>query len=337
MAIEVRKIKVEDFQEVSSLFDGQEGNSARELMWLFRNHSDSSSYNAYIAIDKKNTIIGVIAYILTTYISSNGEIHALNPMSWMLKSGYKGLAGILLFKTVSEHKDIAITIGGADVSKKLYPMFNYKSINYVDSYYKILKPLQYYKVLKRKNFIKKIGMFSFLLPSYLKKIQKSNKIKLTPYNGLNFVKDKKKSRVLIRKISKDYIDWFLDCPNFAGYALVVSSKEKDLGMCLLVKRKIGNNYFGRIVHMPFLGDDNSLQAELIYACTEFLKKEECCLVSGLTNNNIVQKEFSNTGFICIKSHLEGIYVREKKQEIIQNTLETSFLQYSEGDIFLRNY
>ena len=336
----IRKIREDDFQEVSDLFEGQKYNSAEDLKWLFADSNNENNYNAFVALSKDNMILGVIAYIKATYVYGDKEFVGICPMSWMLKSGYKGMAGISLFKEVSKQGDVAFAISGEEISQKLYSMFKYKKVGYFDNHFKIIKPFEYFKILKKRTFLKKLGMFMMLMPSYFTTRFKKNKcpdIELISYNYDNFVAEKENKTILTKKITKNYIDWMLQCPFLKTKAFVIKKGGESLGLCVLYMEKVKNTLKGRIVHLPFMDHNEHIWASVIDLCTKVLKKEGCCFVSGLSVHDMSRNALTKAGFISLKNYRENIYVKDDNKTIGDFKLGNWNMQFSEGDIFLRNF
>ena len=84
MSIEIRNMINEDIPKISELFDNKKSTS--ELKWLFTNVEDTGKYNALVAIDDKEDLIGVIGYVVSEYKSENSVIEGIFPMSWKIKS-----------------------------------------------------------------------------------------------------------------------------------------------------------------------------------------------------------------------------------------------------------
>lgn len=334
----IRHIEASDFEAIASLFDS--GNTVEELKWLFSDVYNKNNFNGFVATDENNEVIGVIGYILSTYTIGDKKFTGMVPMSWKLKENYKGMAGVSLFKKVSEIGTINMAIGGSDVARKLYPMFKYQLKNYAENYYKVIRPIDYFRVLKRRSLIKKIAMYLYLLPSYFKKQAQKELIKdidFIPYNGENFVKKKKYDNIPLKEIDKNHIDWFLNCPTIMSYAFVVKHRNESLGICVLYKFKIENSYLGRIVYLPYLDGQEDIWASIIYKCTEFLKKEKCCSVSCISINSHHQNALIKAGFTKINIHKEPIYIKDTKNVLGDFNLDDWYFQFSEGDIALRKF
>tara|TARA_R110002073_G_scaffold72537_1_gene177536 strand:- start:544424 stop:545440 length:1017 start_codon:yes stop_codon:yes gene_type:complete len=338
MSFTIRKITIDDFEEASSIFEFD--NSVEELKWLFQNPDDENDYNAMVAIDNNNEIIGVLGYFLSDYRNKDQKISVVIPMNWIVKTGYKGFAGISLFKKVTNIRDTSIAIWGTDVVKKLYPMFKFKHVIDSDIFYKIIKPRRYFKILKRKNILKKIGVFLFLIPSYFNKPLKRNlysDVKLVPYTFDNFIQEKASFNTIKKVINKNYVDWMLKCPSVDSFAFVVQREEEIFGICVLYIKRIKNTYIGRIVHLPELGVDVKLWYSVINECVNFLKSKGCCFISAVGIDEVEEEGITKSGFTKFHVHREPIYVKNENDTFNSMSFSKWSFQYSDGEIMLRNF
>ncbi len=336
MADKIRRIEEKDFLEVSALYNGRK--SVKELKWLFTNPGDSTIYNAFVAENNKNEIIGVIGYVLSIYSQNIFELSGSIPISWKLHSEYKGMAGVLLFKKVMNLGDFGITIAGSETAKDLYKLFKYKYISKIDQYYKILDLKGSYRSLHRKSILKTVGMFAYLSPSYFKNPKHSvDDIYFKRYDGSNFIEEQSSKNLFKKKITKNYIDWLLDCPLVKTYAFTIKKDKLNLGTCVLyIKEKDGVKK-GRIVHLPYLGSDIKIWESVIDKCIYYLKENGCCIVNASAHNTMNKKGYLSSGFVNIKKHYKPLYIKDPKNSLDHIDLNNWYLQYSEGDKAYRSF
>jgi hypothetical protein len=177
-------------------------------------------------------------------------------------------------------------------------------------------------------------MVGFLLPSYFKNLKKKSwddKITLIEYDGNKILEEKVSSTIFKKKITKNYIDWLLNCPTLKTLAFHIKNKNENLGICVLYIQKVNNFNRGRIVHLPYLGANEEIWKNVIARCIAILKKENCCIVTGLAHNNLNQLGFLKSGFLKIKEHRKPIFIKDSTKKIVNYDLNNWFLQYSEGD------
>ena len=332
MSLKIRRLIKEDFPQVSKLFDSRK--TIEELEWLYYNLEDPSIFNAYVAVDDQNTIIGVDAFILSSYSYNNNQIIGVTPITWMVKSDYKGMAGISLFKKVLEHSNLSIIIGGSQTSLDLYPLFKYRAISKISMYYKILNLTAYYKSLKDKSVKKRIKMLLYLLPSRFKYAAKSNltkDIEFIAYARNNYEEEKIVQNVFEKKLSKKCLDKFLDCPLLQSHAYLIRKNKQHLGFCVLYIDDIDGIKKGRIVHLPFYGTDHKLWNSTINYCVKLLKKAQCCVITIQAQHHLYRKACVDNGFINIKTHDTRIFLRDLEGSMKDVPDSSWNLQFSEGD------
>ena len=102
-------------------------------------------------------------------------------------------------------------------------------------------------------------------------------------------------------------------------------------------KKIDNTYKGRIVHLPYLGNDPKLWISVIDKCTLFLKSKGCCMVSGISINEMFRHGLYKSGYVKIKKHQEPMYIKDKDGIMNSFDFKNWYFQFSDGDLALRNY
>lgn len=328
----IRRIEERDFEFIASMYNNEK--SVPELKWLFTDPDESNKYNAFVAIDETDNLIGVIGYSLAVYTDGIHKLSGVIPMSWKISSDYKGFAGIQLFKKVLSVGDFGIAIAGSDTAIQLYPLFKYRFFSPGYQYYKLLSFKNAFISLKRTNLLKTIGMIGYLSPSRIINFKKENnypEIELIPYKAGDFHEDKNHPSLFRKVITENYINWLLNCPKVNAYAFCVKHGNEYLGNCVLYIKKVNNVNRGRIVHLPFLGPDQNLWSSVIQKCIAFFNTKRCCLVTALAHNNMNQAGLSKSGFMKIESHAKPIFIKDSNNKIDPIALQYWFLQYSEGD------
>ncbi len=335
----IRRIsKEEDFQKVSALFDYKK--SVKLLKWLFKDPDNQDVFNAYVAENDKNQIVGIIGYESSIYKQGENEIKGVIFMSWKISTLSKGMTGVLLLKRVLEQGDFGFAYGGTKVAQNIYSIFKYKYIFNMDIYYKILD-LKGINVLFRKSIIiKRLVKIGLSFPSYFTNPPKKllyKDLELLQYDGNNFIEENSVDSVFSKKITKNYINWLLDCPTVESYAFIIRSGNDYLGICVLYMQKIKNNKIGRIVHLPFLGNDKKLWVSVIEKCIFFFRKKGCTVVSSLANHYMSEQGFLKSGFSKKSRDSKSFYIRDNNKKVSPINLNDWFFQFSEGDQAYRDF
>ena len=338
MAEIIRRIEEKDFEEVSKIHEFD--NDVEELKWLYRNTEDENVYNGFVAVNTNNEIIGSICYKYFNYCLNGTKTLCVVPANWILKSGYKGIAGVLLFKKVSNLGEVSVAVEGTEVAQKLYTMFKYKEVASSNYYYKVLNVKNFYRGLKRKNYLMKLSMFGFLLISYFKaSLEKNiyNDVHLVPYDYSNFVKPIIDESVLQKEVTSNFIDWLVDCPSVKSLCYVLKRGDHELGMCVMYVKEQNKNFKGRIIQLPYLGEDNKLWASAISKCVDVLRNNNCNVVSIVSLHHAMNSGIVDSGFKKIKRHSQPIYLKDMENKFkLLNTNDWHF-QFSEADISFRNF
>ncbi len=330
MMEKIRRIEAGDFEQISALYENRK--SIEELKWLFKDVENPNEYCAYVAINNDNKVVGAIGYSISKYKRKDLVLEGVIFMSWIVASNYKGLAGVLLLKKVSLLGDFAIAISGTKMGQSLYPMLKYNLVSNIDTYYKVLNPLKIYNAINRSSFLKKIGMVSYLLPSYFKN-SKMNSTKIqtefVTYDGTNFCEEN--NNIFGKIITQNYVNWLLSCPLLNTYGFCIKKGDNYLGMCILYIQKTKNSTKGRIVHLPFLGNDTGTWMEVINLCLKFFKKENCSLVTSLSHHEMNHSGLIECGFFKIEQHNKPLYIKDLNNKLNSISFKNWHLQYSEGD------
>ena len=326
----IREIEENDFYQVSKLYNFRK--SIDELKWLYTNIDDAKSFNAFVAINADNEIVGVIGYALSEYCQGDKYFTGVIPMTWKLCDDYKGLSGVLLFKKILKLGSVGIAIGGSDTAKDLYPLFKFKQISTIDIFYKILNYPETYKSFSSKKYFLRIGLISYLFFKNIRNFFNDvnyDDIHLEPYTGSDY--KEVESQTLSKKVTKKHIDWLLRCPKLESFAFHISHNEEYFGICIVYVQDFKNYKKGRIVHLPHLGNKPIVWKKVISKITDFLYTKNCCLITGLGHNVMNRSGFINSGFVTIKGHSKPLYIKDHKQITETFAIHEWLLQYSESD------
>ena len=185
----IRRICEADFPNVSRLFDLRK--SVEELKWLYRNPDNPQEYNAFVAIDHNNNLIGVQAFISSVYSLNDTELVGIFPMTWKVADGYRGMAGLLLAQECFKQGDFSLSIGGSEFSLRLYPFLKINHISNARIYFRLFSNKSLYVWLRNQSIYNIFGSITLLFFSKLSclrnKVFLSKEVRLIPYDGQNFI------------------------------------------------------------------------------------------------------------------------------------------------------
>jgi hypothetical protein len=329
MAFQIRQTTIDDIPHISALYKSRKIED--ELKWVFTNPYNTELLNSFVAIDDNGKIFGAIGYSTSTYKIGEKEFSGTVPMSWIIHPDHKGFAGIQLFKKAIEMSEVGITIGGSQAAKNIYPVFKLKYVGDINSYIKVLKPLKYFFSLNT-DFIHKCGNLLLTIPSFLSfKKADTQDILLKPYSS-STESETNKTEVLQKQITDPYIQWLLNCPVVEAFAFHVYYKNQFMGNVVCYKSKENKNINGgRIVYLPYLGNDIKIWQSVIYSLEKFLKSQGCVSISGLGFHSETKKAFESLGYVDFIRKRKPFYVKDNKNLLEGINLLDWHLQYTEGD------
>lgn len=331
MKFAIRTLQEHDFEALEPLYDHRK--SIKELKWVFKNPDSPQTYNGFVAVDENDLLFGVIGYMRSEYYLNGTTIDCITPFNWKLSTQYKGMAGVVLFKKVLALSDMIISVGGSDVAKTLYPLFKFKSLANNAIYYKVVHPINYLKSLKTKGPMQRMKLLGYLLPSYFKRLSATkmvNDLEFLDYNDQIFEEPKNKTG-FYKRITKNYLDWLLECPLVESMAFNIKYNNDFIGTCILYIDSVENVKRGRIVYVPHIDQDQKLANTVIRQCVELLIDENCCLITCLSRTIMNQTALKNNGFIKIDGHSTLLNIKDSKNLLTEEHINNWHFQYAEGD------
>jgi hypothetical protein len=237
----------------------------------------------------------------------------------------------MLFKEILKQGQFAIAVEGSETAKNLYKLFKYNQISEINLYHKVLNIGEFYKTIRRKKILKRIGIIITFLPSYLRnEFKKENDIELIRYSNESTL-NISTSNIFQKVITKNYLNWLLKCPVLEPFGFFIMHDKRVLGICVLYVQEIENIKIGRIVHLPYLGDNQKIWMKVINKCLLFFKEQKCCYVSGLAHNYNCRKGYISSGFLSITNDKKPLYIRDLDKRLSEIDLIKWHLQFTEGD------
>ncbi|MCW3786235.1 hypothetical protein [Plebeiibacterium sediminum] len=339
MSEKIRPVKASDLFQLQELYKKRK--CVPELNWLLQDPDVPDKLNGYVAENKEGRIVGMIGFISSIYKYGDNEIVGVIPMSWKIEDGYKGLAGIQLFKKVLQHGEFNLTIEGSEIAQSMYSMFGLTNIGYSHTCMKLIKPLKYYLTLENKSLYKRIGNLTIMLQSYIKRTPKLKnilKIKEVDVNSVNKDIPYIHKTYMEKYMTANFIKWLLNCPVNESYGFEIFKDEAFIGYSVCYIHKINNKYNrGRIVYMPNFGH-NWLQArELIAYLTRFLQQKGCVSISLSLMDRDLLKVTKASSYIDYTLKDKPIFVKPSNiLETLGVDVNKWYMQYTEGDKAYRN-
>jgi hypothetical protein len=328
MADQIRRITKDDFAKIALLFDNEK--SERELRWLFADPESDQKCNGFVAVSNEDRVVGVIGFATSKYHIGKRAIRGVVPMSWRIAPGYKGFAGISLMKQAISQGEFSFVIGGTQEAQNLYPLFGFIPVQHRYKLFNIFNPMEFFNSLDA-PFVSRFAKTLILMPACIKSISEKSiyqDIQLTEYTKNDPIPACHEN-IFEKKLSRNYINWIMNCPLVDSFAFKITKGKTVLGVCLLFVKHVKNIKRGRIVYLPYLGKDKKLWRSVISKILGFLKSQNCCAVSAIATNEDALNGMSTCLFRLAKS--QTIFVKSGKDTLNDINLQNWHIQYTEGD------
>lgn len=302
--------------------------SLQELEWLYADPHKKSDFLGYKARTHAGEIAGVIGYSLNKYRIGNTEIKGAIPMSWIVAPAHRGLLGLQLLKKVMNEGDFGFALHGSYEAQQSYSAVRLKYSGSAGIYTKVLKPVPYIKSEKSIS-VKSILKACYLwgrkkhLPDHpiisLKAGAESSGIHHFPVEHLTMIPEANRNA------------WLDACPeaDMLSYTLYQDGREKGPALCYIsdtneIKR-------GRIVHIPYMGDDLDSYQQAIGILEEELISHGCCSINALAMQSSSRKAFIRQGYKTYRNSMRALYVYDPGRLLEEADLKQWYLSFYESD------
>jgi hypothetical protein len=305
------------------LFKGKD-----ELEWLYSDPRQDSDFLGYIARTPENEIAGIISYSLNPYKIGDKEYNGVIPVSWMIAEGHRGLLGIQLLKEVMKEGDFAFALQGSEEAQQSYRVLKLNFIGTANIYTKVLRPFAFIRsendftpttLIKSLFYLGRKKSHRAYQDMHLEPGLNSEGIHHSPVNHLAMVPDANRNK------------WLDACPlvELVPFTLYCQGKEKGPALCYIsyaqgIRR-------GRIVHIPYMGEDTAAYRQAIGLLENELAKRGCCSINALAMQSASRRAFLLQGYRTRKNAHRKLYVRDTDKLLDAADLKEWYLTYYESD------
>lgn len=301
---------------------------AAELEWLFRNPNQEGNFLGYIARTPDHEIAGIIGYALNPYKLGDKVFQGVIPISWMISPAHRGVLGIQLLRKVMGEGDFGFAIQGSLVAQQAYQAVRLKHVAEAHVFTKVTRPLAYLRsgggfslagIMKAFYFLGRNKGAPGKLAARLETVSENQGITHSPVAQLAMVPSVKRTK------------WLEDCPlvEMLSYTLILDGKNKGPAICYINNQKGIRR--GRIVHIPYMGDDNNSYRQAIALLEKELLKQGCCSINALAMQAASSKAYTRQGYKTRKNTARNVFVRDPGNLLDDVALNQWYLTYYESD------
>jgi len=331
MDITIRKVELSDLKEISKLFKDEK--TEEELKWTYFFRINKTTYNSFVAEHKKYGIVGIIGYMINSYRFKSHHFTGVIPIGWEVAKKFRGLLGVQLLLKVIKLADFGFTIGGTKMALKSQTLAKVKLKLEGYLYYKIIDPLYYiklkddpYPIRVAKSFF---HVFEILRPKRFK--PGSLNVRLEKIDFSQTVEIQYEIPVLHNIHSWDYIQWLLDCPLVEMYAWLLFVENSLRGIVICNVKKIQDNVTrGRIVYVPYFGEEDEVWLCVIRKVEQFLISKKCSIITTMSLNHEYSRILQQMHY-RIGNKKMTLFLRDDNNILQEIHDDQWYLTFSESD------
>ena len=321
--LDVEKLYREVYADRPHLIKGK-----KELEWLFSDPHQEGTMPGFVARTPWHELVGVIGYSQNKYRFDGRELKGVIPISWMISPKHRGILGIQLLQKVMNEGDFGFAIQGSKEAQMSYQAVRLKYVGAAHIYTKVLRPLAY--VRSGVPF----SPANLLKAGYYLGRQKAppaqSLVRLEPGSGsqgLNHAPVKHLAMVPEARRNQ----WLKDCPlvEMISFTLYYQDKEKGPAICYICET--AGIRRGRIVHIPYLGNDTEAYQQAIALLEQELVERSCCSINALAMQSASRLALANQGYRTWKSTARNLYVRDPDKLLEGVALTQWYLTFYESD------
>lgn len=336
MAYSIQKITEQDLQDIAGFYtrlypnDPSSRKDYEELKWLLSDPFGPGEYRGFIARKESGEIAGIIGYTISVYQFGEKKATGVIPMSWLVSPEARGILGIQLFLKAIKMGDFGFGIHGSEDAIRTYDAVKLKLVARANVYTKITNPARY--ILSNNPLSLKTWLKGLYFYGGKRKPAEQDKLTLSPYEGETGSKQSKgKDLAMIPTSERN--DWFRRCPISDSMLFTLKKDGSVLGTCIcIMEHKDHKTRRGKIVQLPYLGNDVKAYAITLALLEEELRLKGYNYISVLANHSALQKALKNRAF-NISDRKEGtkVFVRDPEGVLSETDFSEWFLTYYESD------
>ena len=331
----IRRATISDMKSISSLYDYKI--SETELKWVLSDPWKEDLYRSFVAV-KDDGIVGHIGYILYSYRFNDSKFRGVHPISWIVSKDIKGPVGILLMKKLIEigEGDFTYTIGGSKTTQEIAPLFRFRFAFCIDNYFKVVNWANYFK-MQTGGLIKQ-GLKTLLTFVRSMKVHRMKQdisdMTLEKYKG-GKIQKQPDDPIFFNDLDEKEVKWLLKCPLLKTEAFLIKKNAQILGFAILYINERPNNVkSGRIVHLSYICNNETIWCSVISKIEQFLKEKGCATISTLASHPSFKKGLELSGYLSTR-HGRPVFIRDTNNVYKNISTDCLHLTFCEGDLGYR--
>lgn len=305
---------------------------AVELEWLFSDPDHPGRFNGFMARNGDGGPAGIIGYVINSYRYRDQVLQGVIPMSWMIAPDHRGILGIQLLMKVMKLGDFGFAIEGSTQAQTSYRAARLRYVASARVYTKVLNVFRYAgsgDPVSPRWWMK--GVYLNGRRNGTRGVSPDTSVELFPANGsTGLYYPTIEEPAMIPTDARNR--WITSCPLVESITVSVRYRGRGMGtaICYLEAKRNGIKR-GRIVHIPYMGNNTDAYFDTITLLEDLLAKQGCCSVSVLAMHPALQGALAQQGYKHLKSASRALYVRDPEKRLQSAPLSDWHLTFYESD------
>lgn len=226
-ALAVRPTREDDLPRISDLTERVFGvrRDPDLLRWLLRNPHAPDQIDSWVA-DRDGEILGHVAILKSGYLARGRRLTGAHAFLWMVEADSRGDAGLCLGRTIVRYDDFLIVLGGSPATKT------------------ILSGRRFSQAEEAREYL-------FRRPAPAE----DDGFDLSDGNGAADEAVPAPPTVCVNEATSEHLDWLAECPELEAHRFALAAGGRSLGPVLVYVNRRTSPACGRLVHLPYLGDE----------------------------------------------------------------------------------
>lgn len=251
--------------------------------------------------ERGDEIVGHTAVVRSRYGANGAWATGAHAFLWMVDERFRGDAGMMLGRTIVGYGDFLIVLGGTATTQA------------------ILTGRRFVQVAEAKEF-----RFSREPETAAERV-----LRLVEGDAAGEASSRPET-VTANEAAADHLAWLAGCPELEAARFTLERDGRPLGPVLLYVNRRASPVSGRIVHLPFLGDDDAAWSAALAAVGRELARRGCRTWSALATHPAAAGACAAAG--AEVAGTRPVWVRERHKILGP---EAWHLTYLEGDLAYR--
>lgn len=300
----VRAAEEDDLPRIAELTESVFGvrRDVALLRWLLADPRSPERIDAWVA-ERDGEVVGHTAVLKSEYRVAEQRMTGAHAFLWMVDPRFRGEAGMALGRTIIGYRDFLIVLGGTPTTRA------------------ILAGRRFTRVAEAKEY-RVLGSQPGAADGF-ELTHRSVPARPSPLPP----------GVAANEAAPDHLEWLAGCPDLEAHRLALSQEGRDLGTVLLYVNRRVSPVAGRLVHLPYLGEETGTWSLALARVAREMDRLGCASWTLLATHPALVRACDAAGAELARSR--PVWIRGRGRRAVEDGFPVWHLTYLEGDLAYR--